>query len=156
MMPKQKEEAEVLRHGLLAGVRTVADAVAWADSMVAADPKPDIAVIEVASSARRSTADVVALLRDVPGECDSVAAIRRAMADLRTALASEPARGLEIARWLYQLGTSGELPEEQFGQEAYSLEDWFYLASRGMYGTSADALRNLDAYLERHAWRHEV
>jgi hypothetical protein len=78
------------------------------------------------------------------------------MADLRTALAAEPARGLEIAQWLYQLATSGELPEDQFGQEAYSLEDWFYLASSGTYGTSADALRHLDAYLERHARRHEV
>ena len=78
------------------------------------------------------------------------------MADLRRALASEPARGLEIAQWLHQLATSAELPEEQCGQEAYSLEDWFYLASSGTHGTSADALRNLDAYLERHAWRHEV
>jgi hypothetical protein len=156
MMPNQKEEAEILRHGLLADVRTVADAVAWADGIIAADPKPDIAVMEVASSARRHTAEVVTLLRDVPGECNPVAVIRHAMVDLRTALAAEPARGLGIARWLYQLATSGELPEEDFGQEAYSLEDWFYLASSGTYGTSADALRNLDAYLERHAWRHEV
>ena len=106
--------SEVLRHGLLAGVRTIADAVAGADGIVAADPKPDTAVIDVASSARRCTADVIALLRDVPGACDSVAVIRRALADLRT------------------------------------------LAGSGTYGTSADALRNLDAYLERHAWRHEV
>jgi len=42
MMPNQKEEAELLRHGLLAGVRTVADAVAWADQVIAADPKPDM------------------------------------------------------------------------------------------------------------------
>jgi len=51
-MSRQKEQAEVLRLGLLAGVRTVGDAVAWADSVIAADPSPDIAVIEVASSSR--------------------------------------------------------------------------------------------------------
>ncbi len=154
MMPNQKEEAELLRHGLLAGVRTVADAVAWADQVIAADPKPDIAVIEVAISGLRHIADVIALLRDVPGECDPIVVIRRFMADLRSALAANPARGPEVARWLYQLATSGDLPEEHFGQEAYALEDWFALASSGTYGTYADALRHLEAYLERHAWRH--
>ena len=49
MMPGQKEQAEVLRHGLMAGVRTVTDAVAWADSPIAQDSHPDIAVIEVAT-----------------------------------------------------------------------------------------------------------
>ena len=78
------------------------------------------------------------------------------MADLRIALADNPARGLEIAHWLYQLATSGELPEEHFGHEPYLLEDWFELARAGTHGTSADALRNLENYLERHAWRHEV
>src|SRR5438093_10536397 len=154
MMANQKEQAEVLRHGLLAGVCTVADVVAWADGIIAADSKPDIAVIEVSTSGLRRTADVIALLREVPGECDPVIVIRRAMANLRSALAANPARGPEIARWLYQLATSGELPEEHFGQEAYALEDWFALASSGTYGTYADALRHLEAYLERHARRH--
>jgi hypothetical protein len=156
MMPNQKEQAEVLRYGLQAGVRTVADAVAWADSIIAADPQPDIAVIEVACGGRRPAHEMVSLLRDVAGQCDRVGVIRRAMADLRTALVANPARGPEIASWLYQLATGGELPEEQFGQDPYSLGDWFVLASSGTYGTTADAARALDPYLERHAWRHEV
>lgn len=156
MMPNQKEQAEVLRCGLQAGVRTVADAVAWADSIIAADPQPDIAVIEVACGGLRRPGEMVSLLREVGGESDRVTVIRRAMADLRSALLANPARGPEIAGWLYQLATTGELPEEQFGQEPYSLGDWFALASAGTYGTIADAVRALDAYLERYAWRHEV
>ena len=154
MMPRQKTEAEVLRYGLDAGVRTVADVVAWADTIITADPRPDFAVIEVACSGRRRVSEVVALLRDVAGECDAAEVIRRAMADVRAALAVNPERGPEIAAWLYRLAVNGELPDEQFGVEPYSLDDKFQLARSGTYGTLADALRDLDAYFERHAW-HE-
>jgi hypothetical protein len=156
MTPNQKEQAEVLRHGLQVGIRTVADAVAWADAIVAADPQPDFAVIEVACSGRRRPREVIALLREVGGECNAIDVIRRAMADLRSALATDPARGPEIASWLYRLAIDGDLPEEHFGLEPYSLEDFFELARAGTYGTFADALRDLDAYLEQHAWRQEI
>jgi len=151
MIPGQKEDAEVLRHGLLAGCRTVADVVAWADSIIAADTRPDIAIIEVATSARRSRGDVMALLRTVPGDYDPVTVVRRFMADLRVALTAEPNRGPEIADHLYQLAISGELPLEQFGQEPYSFGDRFDLAQSGIYGTNEDVLRALDAYLARHS-----
>jgi hypothetical protein len=151
MMPGQKEEAEVLRHGLMAGSRTVADAVAWADSLIAQDSHPDIAVIEVATSARRPPADVGVLLRHVEGEYDPVVVVRRAMTDLRRALGQDPARGPQIARWLYELATSGELPESEFGSDPYLMEDWFALASSGTFGTFESAVRELAAHLERHA-----
>ena len=150
-MPGQKEQAEVLRHGLMAGTLTVADVIAWADSVIETDPQPDIAVIEVATSARRQAADVSSLLRNVAGECDPVVVLRRSMSDLRLALATNPSRGPQIARWLYQLATNGELPESEFGIDAYMLEDWFALASSGTFGTHEGAVKELDAYLAQHA-----
>jgi len=150
MMAGQKAQAEVLRHGLMAGCRTVADAVAWVDSVIAADPRPDIAVIDVATSSRRHPADVSALLRNVAGECDPVAVIRRSMTDLRDALAADSTRGPQIARWLYELAISGELPEGEFRSDVYGLEDLFALARSGV-GTYDSAVRELDAYLGRHA-----
>jgi hypothetical protein len=151
MMPKQKEEAEILRYGMEAGVRTVADAVAWADTIITADPHPDFAVIEVSCSGRRRPREVVALLREVGGECDAVHVIRRVMADMRTTLSANPERGHESAASLYRLAVNGDLPGEHFGVEPYSLEDIFQLARSRTYGTLADALRDLDEYLERHA-----
>jgi|SRR6516165_2695982 hypothetical protein len=155
MMPRQKTEAEVLRHDLNAGIRTVAEAVAWADAIIAADPHPDFAVIEVACSGRRRPMDVIALLREVGGECDAVEVVRRAMANARVALRAHPERGPDVASWLFRLAVNDELPTEQFGVEPYSLDDMFQLARLGTYGTIPDALRELDEYLERHAW-HEV
>jgi hypothetical protein len=150
-MTGQKEQAEVLRHGLMSGSRTVADVIAWADSVILADSQPDIEVIEIATTSRRQPADVSILLRNVAGECDRLAVIRRSMTDLRRELAADPSRGPQIARWLYDLATKGELPEGEFGSEAYALENWFALAASGTLGTYDSAVSELDAYLGRHA-----
>ena len=156
MISSQKEQAEVLRYGLEVGIRTVADAVAWADATIAADPQPDLAVIEVASSGQRRPGEVITLLRDVRGECDPICVIRRVMSDLRTALAAEPTNAPGIAKWLDRLATTGALPEEHFGSEAFSLDDAFELARKEHYGTFADAVHRLDAYLAQQQWREEV
>src|SRR5215471_4754328 len=146
MMPGQKEQAEVLRHGLLTGTRTVSDVIAWADSVIEADPRPDIAVIEVATSGRRHAANMTLLLRDVAGECDPVIVLRRSMSDLRRALATDPSRGPQIARWLALLATTGELSETEFGDDVYMLQDSF-----APWGTYESAVKELDAYLAQHA-----
>ena len=73
------------------------------------------------------------------------------MADLRRALAADLTRGPQIARWLYELATNGELPEGEFGADAYALEDWFALASSRTFSTYDNAFKELDAYLGRHA-----
>jgi len=135
----------------MAGTRTVADVIAWADSVIEVDPQPDMAVIEVATSGRRQAADVSALLRNVAGECDPVVVLRRSMSDLRRALANDQSRGPQIARWLYELATNGDLPESEFGVDAYMLEDRFALASSGTFGTYESAVKELDAYLAQHA-----
>jgi hypothetical protein len=61
---------------LVSGSRTVADVIAWADSVIAADPQPDIEVIEIAATSRRQPADLSVLLRNVAGECDRLTVIR--------------------------------------------------------------------------------
>src|SRR5262245_30782069 len=73
MMPGQKEQAEILRVGLHHGFRSVADTVAWADSIIEADPDPDGAIIEVALAGSRSWMEVAELLKNVAGDCDPVA-----------------------------------------------------------------------------------
>jgi hypothetical protein len=48
MLPGQKTTAESLRLGLAAGYRSVRDAVAWADHILAEDPAPDVEIMDVA------------------------------------------------------------------------------------------------------------
>jgi hypothetical protein len=105
-----KEDAETLRCGLLAGYARVTDAVAWADAVIAWEPTPDITIIEVALAGRQRPADVAALLSEVPGEADSVRVRRRLLGRMLQALDADLAQGARIARWLYQWALCGELP----------------------------------------------
>ncbi len=128
----------------------MADAVAWADALIAADPHPDEAVIEIATSASRPLHEVCALLGIVGGVCDPIAVIRRTMGDLRRALAEDSSKGPHIARFIYELALNDELPEGEFGPEPYSLDDSFHLAMSGISGTYESAVRRLDEYLREH------
>ena len=149
-MVNYKEEAEFLRWGLLAGYVTVREVVAWADAVISQEPAPDPSIIEIALAGRRPPADVVALLRDVPGDADPIPVRRRLLARMRQALDSDPTQGERIARWLYQLAAHGELPEEAFGWQAFGLDDTFELARTGGYGSYAAAVTELREYLHRH------
>jgi len=150
-MTGRKAEAETLRCGLLAGCATVAEAVAWADAVLAAADAPDIAIIEVSLAGRRAPAEVAGLLDAVPGQADGIEVRRRLMSRMLRLLDEEPSRGDEIARWLYGLASSGELPDEVFGWEPYGLDDTFDLVRNRVYGAHADAVAQLRAYLERHS-----
>jgi len=146
-----KVEAETLRCGLLAGCATVDEAVAWADGIIAQEVMPDIAVIDVSLASRRTPVEVAALLEAVAGEADGITVRRRLMSRMLHALNQDPGRGDEIARWLYSLAARGELPEAEFGTEAYALEDTFDLARQGIHGTVEGAVAELRTYLERRS-----
>jgi hypothetical protein len=153
MLPGQKEAAEALRLGLAAGSQTVAEVVVWADAVIAADPTPDAAVIEIALAGDRRPADVIALLRAVPGTADAVQVTRRMLGGFLRELDAHPDRGDEIARRLYTLATNGWLPDETFGWEATMLDDEFDLVRTGFYASREGPLRALREYLVREASR---
>jgi hypothetical protein len=150
MLPGQKEEAEVLRVAIMSGFATVADAVAWADRVIVADPRPDGAVLDVSLAGGGSPAAMVTLLRDVPGEFDQVSVMRAVLACMLRALDADPARAEHVAHALYWLRMDGELPDEPFGWEPYLLEDDFDLARDG-YLPREEAVAPLRRYLHEHA-----
>lgn len=151
MLPGQKEDAETLRVALGIGFATVADVVAWADGVIEADPRPDWAILDVSLGGGRAPHEMTTLLRDVAGEADHVRVMRRILARLLRALDADPSAGERIAGRLYRLASAGELPEEHFGWDPYSLDDAFELARIPAHGTMDDALRALHAYLVEHA-----
>src|SRR5262245_44087250 len=100
-MTDRKAEAETLRCGLLAGCASVAEVVAWADEMIAAETAPDIAIIEVSLAGRRAPVEVARLLEAVPGHTDGIEVRRQLIGQMLRLLNEDPSRGDEIARWLY-------------------------------------------------------
>lgn len=150
-MTDRKAEAEAFRCALVAGCATVAEVVAWADEVIAADTTPDIAIIELSLAGRAALADVVALLKAVTGYADGIVVRRRLMSRMLRLLDNEPTRGQQVAHSLFRLAINGDLPEEEFGWEPFVLEDAFDLARNQVYGTYETALADLRAYLERNS-----
>ena len=152
MLPGQKEQAEAVRLGLIAGFRDVTDAVRWADGVIAADPAPDAEIADIALAAGRDRHQVISLLAAVPGRCDTTVAMRRLLRELLEAFDAEPTRGEQIARWLYSFAVAGNLPESEFGLDPFSLEDIFVGAKAG-WNTDDQAFAALREYLVKQALR---
>jgi hypothetical protein len=152
-MPSYREAADVLRFAVAAGYRPVADAVAWADRIVAADSTPPAEVIDVALGGGLDRSGMAELLNAVPGESNPVDVARQVLGQLREELDRDRFTPDAIARLVYAMANLGYLPEEHFGVEPWSLDDSFALAMRGTYGTYEDATARLATYLTAHAAR---
>jgi len=150
-VPTQKEDAEVLRYGLIAGTVSVAEVVAWADRVIAAEAAPGGTLLDVAMAGRMLPADVAGLLKGLPGDADRIRVMRRVLWGMLQALRQDPDRGEDIAGTLYRLATGGDLPSAAFGSDPFGLDDAFELARKGHYGTRTDAIEGLRTYLEQHA-----
>lgn len=70
-MSTLKNDAEALRLGLITGTSTIADVVAWADSIILADRSLEApTVLDLSVASRRPVPDVVSMLSAVPGAVD--------------------------------------------------------------------------------------
>ena len=151
MLPNQRAQAEVLSIGLTVGYPKVADAVAWADRIIADDPSPDLTVIDISMSGSRTNDDIISLLQGVPGGFDNVEVIRTAMAQMLAAIDNVPSYATAIALCLKRMAHAGRLPESPFGGNAYSFDEDFYLAREGICGSEAAVRQDLRNYLASHA-----
>ena len=148
----QKAEAEGLRIALMAGLVRPAEVVEWADRIIEREDNPDAAVIEVALAAHRSINEIAGLLEEIPGEADRTMALRTLLRGLLIALEGNPLSAEPIAQKLYRLARTGEWPEEEFGSEAFWLDDTFELIREGTYrGSFEDAVKDLRDYLRRNS-----
>ena len=88
MANSQRVDADALRIGMLAGIFTRADAVTWADLMVAELDKPCGALIDLSMSEGMDGSSFSALLSAIPGEEDAALTKKVLLAKVRTKLAS--------------------------------------------------------------------
>ncbi len=150
MTDQLKEDAEVLRRGMLLGLVPVARIVAWTDRRIAGTAAEQLPtqLLDVAISGGRTNSVVAALLADVPGHADVVRASRRVLGLLAEWYATHPEDGGWIARTIYHLAAAGDLPEDAFGTEAYSLDDLF---ANPAVSTPEQAHADLLKFLQRYA-----
>jgi hypothetical protein len=150
MSVRRRTEAESIRAGIIAGVQTVKDAVAWADSAISEETSPHPSIIEIALSGNRRPQDVISLLSEVPGTFDRIDVYHRLLRTMLQELDKRPTTAEAIAKSLYRVAASPEWPDEVLGTQPYALDDSFDLVHEG-YGRFEDAVAALRAYLEQHA-----
>jgi hypothetical protein len=145
-----KTEAERLRVGLLGGWHTAAKVIAWADEVISSEFEPPWQVIDLALTRDRHLKALDKLLQAIPGETDQVAVMRQCLAEVRRWVGEDADRGERAAKFLYLIAGTDLLPEAVFGYEPWSLDDHFYLARSGIYGTPQEALAHLQKWLDQH------
>ena len=147
-LDRLKTQAEAMRIGLSAGIYTVAGVVRWADTIIETRNAPDPAIIAVSLKGNDPASEVANCLFDVPGNGEYMEALRYVLRDLRRRLDHDPSSAEHIAQCLYQLASTTLWPEDEFGPEAYYLDDTFELLRTGTYrGAHHDAVRDLRDYL---------
>jgi hypothetical protein len=154
MITSRKDQAERLRCGLIAGYTDASDVVRWADAIIETEAVPPAAVLELSLGANQPRETLVQLLASMPGEINHVALMRGLLGEYLTELEVDPARGDIIARNLYALANSGDLPDDEFGHEPSAFDDMFasVRAQWGLY-TRDDAVMQLRNYLAVQARR---
>ena len=130
--PTNRTEAEALAIALKFGLATVADAVAWADAQIAASDVPHVALCNVSMAATRYPQDVASMLRELPGEFDSEAAVRLALKYASSALRNGSIDPRDVARALYDIAIAGHLSNGDFERHALSFWDGIDLVRNGI------------------------
>lgn len=105
----QKPEAEALRIGMLAGLFTRADAVAWADNLIAELDKPCGELIDLSTSEGMDGSSFTALLTSIPGAPDAALTKRILLGRARQKLS----QGADVSACLAQLADLVAFSDEE-------------------------------------------
>lgn len=139
--------AEVYRLGLISGFFTKDEVIEWADEVIAKERQPEQAIIELSLGQSSNTSNFTVLLRVVSGQRDTATAFHTLMGLYAKRLRKDTLAGLAIARRLRQLSSAEDLYES--GTLSW-LEDIYILASNNVYGTTEEATKELQSFLEEY------
>ena len=150
---KEKEDAEVLRLGLITGCVNLSDVTKWADEIIAKCDDSPMEIIDVAMS--KEANDLITKLQKIRGIYDWNRVLRRFFRLLYDSLLEHPEGARTMAHQLYVLmmHCEIELPSDLQTQIHY-FDDGFELAVRGIYGDVVDLTRQLNDFLLRNSSFH--
>ena len=120
-MASVNTEAAAFAIGLEIGVVSVSDVVAWADRQVAAAVVPPPAICELSMAATMQMRVVVNLLRSIAGPIDSSECVRLTVGNLLVALQDPEFDPESVARTLFHLASTNDLPDGPF-----KAKSWWY------------------------------
>ncbi|HET7585856.1 MAG TPA: hypothetical protein VFK13_13150 [Gemmatimonadaceae bacterium] len=150
-MDTVKDDAEVLRLGLVTGLVRRDAVVVWADGLVAANRGREIPVLlDLSLGARKSVAELVSLLGEIPGTARPANVGRRLAREIYRGLRDGRIGVQSAARSMYGIMRDGYSPDDEFEMMAYTADDGVDLALAGVYGTLAELSRDVLEFPQRY------
>jgi hypothetical protein len=145
-----KTTAEYFRRGLILGLHSVANALAWIDMILITEPTPDIAIIEASLCGSRGPIAVAEWLAYTPGVFDKRTVARRLLGAMHVWLSQDRAKAAKVAHWLYQMALDGDTPDGVAEERMWYFDDAFGLATDGVYGNAEELCEELIAFLAQY------
>jgi hypothetical protein len=144
-----KEMAEVYRLGLLTGLFSKEDVIAWADSIVRSESKPDYAFIEVSMSKNMIADDVANHLGSIKGTFDSKLPSKVLLGLLSKLFESDSIKAYNIPRIIYTLANIAEVPDDD-KTWMMCFDDDYELAKSGKFGDVEVLRKELKIFLSKY------
>lgn len=147
-----KSDSETLRLGLITGLIDVTMVVEWADQQILSDRADEApALLDLSLASRKSVAEVVSLLGEVPGLVEPEAIGRRLVGMLAAKFRAGEIGVVATARTMCRILLEGYAPDAEFESDAYIVYDRVDLALEGTYGTLQDVALDVSEVLSRFA-----
>jgi hypothetical protein len=146
----RKLQAEIIRRGIELGLYSPAEAVRWSDQAIAAEERPDYALIEL--SLARHPQEILRHLVSFAEQAEPALVLQGLFRKMLRSLNGDDSVAEQLARTLFRLAHDAEWsPSGLDENDAYFIDDAFDLAASGTWGTRAEAVRELRTFLEEHA-----
>ena len=144
--PSRKDMAEFFRLGLLAGLCGSPFVARWADSIVAAEPSPHIAFIELCIAGSQPASTVETLLADVPGQVTPDLPVHMLLGFSSRLISAHAFTPVELLLRLYRISSLETFPERIYF-EFVRQEDAISLARDEVYGTLPEVAHHITEFL---------
>jgi len=146
-----KEQAEVFRRGLLLGLFRVPPVIAWCDSVIMAEPSPDVAIIEASLAGSRGADAVARALSETDGDFEEskiISALFRPMLDVLNADAKQAST---VGEWLWRMVQKGWTPDEDAEVDMNNLPEMVDMAQEGIGGDLEEVTNEMRSFLEKYS-----
>ena len=150
MQPNVKEMAECYRIGLKLGLFSVPEVMDWIDSVLLAEPEPDIVLIDASLSGSRGPSAVASELGGVSGPCRREAVRQCLLSAMHALLIKDRTKARSVGRWLERLAHSEIIVDAGVFGEMLSLAEHIYLAEEGIVGDVEEITDQILAFLARY------
>ncbi len=148
-MAPLREEAEVLRLGLVLGLVEPGAAVAWADRIIAAAEATPIEVMDVAMASRQPVDEMIRLLGRVPGSADFTHAAHCALGFMRERFIGGGLSLEAAADMLWAYAREANIPEDERDVAASFIHEYHCLVD--YFGTPVELGNEITQFLAEHA-----